>query len=851
MAVSAFTVANLKPALSIDSGVQRFIFGLPEAPEPLAAFKLDSIFVPVSGTPSQMDLETRNNALFGFRWRHETYDTDTYGSYILQRFNSSYSVVTDILSVANDGTLSFLRPISGDLNMGSHKIINVLDPTNAQDAATKAYVDSAIDNNFGPNVALPFLQLNWNWANPGSIGIYRFTHKLNDAFTSKQMVTEIVADDNLPGSARRYWTQLWSIASSTPGVSDYGTHSLSFVPSAASGAATFSVYSVTLNTSTGSSFNFAMPVNMATLKITNLGNPTNAQDGATKNYVDTSTVTLTGSVTGSGSVNSSFATAFANSQTVSGTTQTFNYSPVSASSIFSIQNTNTNALTVFRAGTSTDYLESGYDGSTDYSYFNLVGAANSKFVFRSAGTGIAALLSTGIMGLGTITPTVAKFVVSGGVATVASEDSSIRVTGSSNATKIELENTTANAGKLYEFRSDNAGACSIFDRTAVASRLFINSAGRVGVNTTSPTTAQLVVSGGVLNVGSEESGLRVISSSPSAKIELQCTNGSGRLLEFHSDSNGGFNVYDRVGNVSRMYINTSGQVGFGNIFTPHAQLQFPNVITNRQMVFWEGANNNFQFHGFGSITGGFGYNIVATGDSHVFFAGASSSSRNELARIQGDGNVSIGVTSTTSLARLYVNGGVANVASEDTCIRVTGSSNATKIELNNTTANAGKNFELRSTNVGDFAIFDRTAGTLRLCILSGGNVGIGTNAPDNLLSVNGTANKSGGGTWGSFSDSRIKDVLGVYAHGLNEILQINPIVYKYNDLSQLPTKEQEIERVGVVAQDIENILPECVELRNTKGFSDLRYYDSSAIMYALINAVKELNIKIESLEERL
>ena len=34
--------------------------------------------------------------------------------------------------------------MSGDINMNSHKIINLLDPTNGQDAASKYYIDTAL-----------------------------------------------------------------------------------------------------------------------------------------------------------------------------------------------------------------------------------------------------------------------------------------------------------------------------------------------------------------------------------------------------------------------------------------------------------------------------------------------------------------------------------------------------------------------------------------------------------------------------------------------------------------------------------------------------------------------------------
>jgi microcystin-dependent protein len=54
------------------------------------------------------------------------------------------TTLTDIASaltgsVASDGQ----TPMSSSLNMASNKIISVTDPTNAQDAATKAYVDAA------------------------------------------------------------------------------------------------------------------------------------------------------------------------------------------------------------------------------------------------------------------------------------------------------------------------------------------------------------------------------------------------------------------------------------------------------------------------------------------------------------------------------------------------------------------------------------------------------------------------------------------------------------------------------------------------------------------------------------
>ena len=58
-----------------------------------------------------------------------------------------------------------------------------------------------------------------------------------------------------------------------------------------------------------------------------------------------------------------------------------------------------------------------------------------------------------------------------------------------------------------------------------------------------------------------------------------------------------------------------------------------------------------------------------------------------------------------------------------------------------------------------------------------GKVGIGTTAPDQRLSVNGNASKTGGGSWLVFSDERLKNIYGSFDAGLNEVLQLQPSIY--------------------------------------------------------------------------
>ncbi len=149
----------------------------------------------------------------------------------------------------------------------------------------------------------------------------------------------------------------------------------------------------------------------------------------------------------------------------------------------------------------------------------------------------------------------------------------------------------------------------------------------------------------------------------------------------------------------------------------------------------------------------------------------------------------------------------------------------------------------------------------------------------------GSAYKPGGGAWADVSDIRIKNIIGPYKSGLAEVVQLNPVWYTFrgNDTDSEPlaymlgeqlddddprlkmapavpypnsthyrAAEEQRQFVGVIAQDAEKPMPEMVTKRTAYidgiKIEDFRDLDTSALIYALVNAVKELAAKVAALE---
>ncbi len=126
-------------------------------------------------------------------------------------------------------------------------------------------------------------------------------------------------------------------------------------------------------------------------------------------------------------------------------------------------------------------------------------------------------------------------------------------------------------------------------------------------------------------------------------------------------------------------------------------------------------------------------------------------------------------------------------------------------------------------------------------------VSIGTTAvPGYNLVVNGTAAKTGGGSWTNLSDARMKDLKGEYLKGLNEIIQLRPVKFTYKAGNPRGLNAEE-EQIGFVAQEVQKVFPEAVT-QSKDGYLD---FNMHAVNVALVNAVKALKAENDRLRQEI
>ena len=119
--------------------------------------------------------------------------------------------------------------------------------------------------------------------------------------------------------------------------------------------------------------------------------------------------------------------------------------------------------------------------------------------------------------------------------------------------------------------------------------------------------------------------------------------------------------------------------------------------------------------------------------------------------------------------------------------------------------------------------------------------------------TNGAYNEKNVTTWETTSDERIKKNIVDNTVGLEKIKQIRIRNFEYRkpeEITELPDHaaiNKDGVQLGVIAQEIQQVLPECVTENSTGVLS----VSTDPLVWHLINAVKQLSAEVESLKSQL
>jgi hypothetical protein len=138
-----------------------------------------------------------------------------------------------------------------------------------------------------------------------------------------------------------------------------------------------------------------------------------------------------------------------------------------------------------------------------------------------------------------------------------------------------------------------------------------------------------------------------------------------------------------------------------------------------------------------------------------------------------------------------------------------------------------------------------------MTVARGGNVGIGTTTPDQRLSVNGNASKTGGGSWAVLSDERTKTNIQPMTGTLDRLLQLKGHAYTYKPEFVQDGRALPGTQIGLVAQEVEAVFPDWVST-DADGMKQVTERSTTALMVEALRDLRtEKDAEIDALKARL
>ena len=123
-----------------------------------------------------------------------------------------------------------------------------------------------------------------------------------------------------------------------------------------------------------------------------------------------------------------------------------------------------------------------------------------------------------------------------------------------------------------------------------------------------------------------------------------------------------------------------------------------------------------------------------------------------------------------------------------------------------------------------------------------GNVGIGNMSPSYVLDVSGQARFTGNYTT---SDRRLKTNVADIGYGLDTVMKLHPVFFDWKK----PVKGEEGRRVGFIAQEVRQVIPELVSIAPDAMQTEAVEYGN--VTPVLVKAIQQLKSENDDLQARV
>ena len=358
---------------------------------------------------------------------------------------------------------------------------------------------------------------------------------------------------------------------------------------------------------------------------------------------------------------------------------------------------------------------------TSSAWTDLYFRAGANTIWSASGSEAMRLTSTGL-GIGTSSPGV-KLQINGNEASGATGVRVINANAGGYST-IDLQNSGA-SGRSYSLGVGGsatgtfANAFYIYDATAAALRLALDSSGNLGIGTSSPGSKLDVRSGAttfgaqILSTGTNTYGATTSTSLTNSNFQLVGGGASGATTGIRLSQGGSFELY--FGGVQesggagafvwqgysgsayaeRMRLDASGNLGIGTS-SPAVRLDVASAATTQLRVQMSGQADM-------RIISDTGYGALSLESNMPLLFRTNATER---MRLDSSGNLGIGTSSPAT--KLHVNTGAAGYG-------------ITVAALSQTS----RTYQFGVDSNSNFAIYDSTAAAQRVVLDQSGNLGLG------------------------------------------------------------------------------------------------------------------------------